>query len=317
MSLTVSENTDDTTIQIVVTADTDPIESTTGFVHCSAGSIHLNTIILSLPESLSSLSSLLACSGGSIFATECTITTNPAGITLTYLLVSVTGSASVRMTELYLINVFFNVPSLIVLAAESSLRMDSCNFSWSPPLSTGSCVVSGADARVIDLSKSLFMGISRGGMDGGCVDLSYAMGSGRNVSIVEYIFDSCGVTGIAGEGGGGIFTSMELGVRWTIRNSTMRTCTAPSVNEGRGGGIFLSLTQSLADFRIVTTCFTNNKAHLGNDVFVISPNLTATVTRSRFPFFDPEQSFDEELMQGWEGTAHMVEEEQSLLLDST
>jgi hypothetical protein len=167
--------------------------------------------------------------------------------------------------------------------------------------------VSGTDARVIDLFNTLFNGISRGGMDGGCLDLSYGTGTGRNVSIVECIFDSCGVTGTAGEGGGGIVTSMGLGVGWTIRNSTLRSCTAPDENEGRGGGIFLSLTQSIADFRIVTPCFTNNDAHVGKDVFVISPNLTATVTLSRFPFFDPEQSFDEELMQGWEGVVPYVE----------
>jgi len=111
------------------------------------------------------------------------------------------------------------------------------------------------------------------------------------------VFENCDVSG-DGNGGGGIFSLIGVGITWNVRNTTMKSCTASSYSNGRGGGIYLNVTIPSANFRIELPSFERNDAQWGKNVFVMSPDLTMSITQSRFPFY-PDQDGDViEMMQG-------------------
>ncbi|KAH7819518.1 uncharacterized protein MONOS_7588 [Monocercomonoides exilis] len=93
--------------------------------------------------------------------------------------------------------------------------------------------------------------------------------------------------------------------------TAMRNCVAndgegnAQNGKGRGGCIYLKLTNAADDFVISNPGFENNSALFGKDVYVCSPNLKASVTRERIAYYSSLFSVDE-AMGTDEGTPEVV-----------
>eukprot|EP00770_Monocercomonoides_exilis_P016173 MONOS_16124.1-p1 / transcript=MONOS_16124.1 / gene=MONOS_16124 / organism=Monocercomonoides_exilis_PA203 / gene_product=unspecified product / transcript_product=unspecified product / location=Mono_scaffold01517:1-7258(-) / protein_length=2401 / sequence_SO=supercontig / SO=protein_coding / is_pseudo=false len=166
-------------------------------------------------------------------------------------------------------------------------------------------LISLSGAGMLNCDGCTMRGIKRASGNGGCISIeknSLLGNSGcREITIDGCTFSDCCVGGNGGEGGGVSAWLGENDILVVNGSSCFEECLAPSEegSSGKGGGMFLSLTDADAKFELSgNLIFDGNEAEFGKNVFISASDLNKTVTNDSFNFYYLSMINDKTLFVG-------------------
>eukprot|EP00770_Monocercomonoides_exilis_P010881 MONOS_10828.1-p1 / transcript=MONOS_10828.1 / gene=MONOS_10828 / organism=Monocercomonoides_exilis_PA203 / gene_product=unspecified product / transcript_product=unspecified product / location=Mono_scaffold00508:35429-45609(-) / protein_length=3215 / sequence_SO=supercontig / SO=protein_coding / is_pseudo=false len=113
------------------------------------------------------------------------------------------------------------------------------------------------------------------------LEKSFSVSASGSFLLENCFFSNC----TSSEMGGGIY--LQTKGQFNFKRCSFVDCSAQS-EDGRGGGIFVDLSNCYPDFLIFEPSFDSNKAKWGKDLFINSSNISKCITVSSFPFINEE-----------------------------
>eukprot|EP00770_Monocercomonoides_exilis_P011272 MONOS_11218.1-p1 / transcript=MONOS_11218.1 / gene=MONOS_11218 / organism=Monocercomonoides_exilis_PA203 / gene_product=unspecified product / transcript_product=unspecified product / location=Mono_scaffold00551:28960-37545(+) / protein_length=2862 / sequence_SO=supercontig / SO=protein_coding / is_pseudo=false len=146
-----------------------------------------------------------------------------------------------------------------------------------------------AEGSSLKMENTSFTSIGRSGGDGACLELDEACGRKQSVWIENCSFSACKVDG-DGSCGGGVYAMLDVPCELHVSSTQFEGCQAPSEGgtNGKGGGLLLNVLDAAVLFDLsATLAFEANQAEYGADLFVVSPDLKASVIKEHILFAIP------------------------------
>ncbi|KAH7826652.1 uncharacterized protein MONOS_7373 [Monocercomonoides exilis] len=257
------------------------------FVHSSGGTLRIADCGMKMRSGVDSVNyAFVSASGGKIeiVGTRCGGSMGKVGFVGSVIVVN--GSCECLMDEIIVNQTSTDgANGLIEIATTSSASIQNCSITNCDLPSCGAIQVEKCSS--ITLKNTSFENITRGAGDGGCLHVdSNVDGSKCTIRIENCSFISCDVSE-NGKGGGGLSVSLENPSELHLSSTRFEKCCAPSTSgsEGKGGGIFLSLTDVDVKFELIDALvFDGNDAEYGKNMFISASNLNKTVTNESFNF---------------------------------
>ncbi|KAH7816463.1 uncharacterized protein MONOS_15595 [Monocercomonoides exilis] len=249
----------------------------------------LSKLIFSLPSSLSSHSTLISSLSSSLTLSHCSISLQMHSSKLTFLFLSVE-SGTLAIDSFSASSITLSGNPLISLCG-SGTNTESMSTKW------------------LNMTKSNYTKIERAAGSGGCINIDNIVDENTNtqINIEECDFEECSVQA-DGSRGGAINAQLKGSTQMNVISCTFTGCTAPAEEEkiGFGGGMALKLIDDGSSFMISSPIFEADKpnsAKYGNDLFVVSFNLTKSITNDSLPFVSGHlDDISLDSMRGFDGS---------------
>ncbi|KAH7816479.1 uncharacterized protein MONOS_9790 [Monocercomonoides exilis] len=249
----------------------------------------LSKLIFSLPSSLSSHSTFISSTSSSLTLSHCSISLQNPSSELTFLFLSVE-SGTLAIDSFSASSITLSGNPLISLCG-SGTNTESMSTKW------------------LNMTKSNYTKIERAAGSGGCINIDNIVDENTNtqINIEECDFEECSVQA-DGSRGGAINAQLKGSTQMNIISCTFTGCTAPAEKEknGFGGGMALKVIDDETSFVIASPIFDADKpnsAKYGNDLFVVSFNLTKSITNDSLPFVSGHlDDISLDSMRGFDGS---------------
>ncbi|KAH7829650.1 uncharacterized protein MONOS_62 [Monocercomonoides exilis] len=171
--------------------------------------------------------------------------------------------------------------SFILLSVKNgNLNLSSCLFSI-PQISKPFIEFhrsSYSASGTLMIERCLFGGVTQS-TNSACI-LITTMDNDANAMLSNSSFTACAAD--TSDCGGALHVKMEEGGRFEVNDTKISTCSAIT---GKGGGVFLnclSKESKMIPFHFKNITFSNNKAHVGRDVFVKCFSITKQISEEQF-----------------------------------
>ncbi|KAH7832058.1 uncharacterized protein MONOS_388 [Monocercomonoides exilis] len=139
-----------------------------------------------------------------------------------------------------------------------------------------------------EIDNSSFSGVKRS--DNGASILESK--SEKKICLVVNVSNMTEDKAETSEKGGGIFFTLGKSGLMKIVDSTISHCSC-SIDSGRGGGVYLATNErEKLDFSFVGLKFSDNRARVGNDVFIECYDITSQINEKQFQFDLREGHYD-------------------------
>ncbi|KAH7826615.1 uncharacterized protein MONOS_2783 [Monocercomonoides exilis] len=271
------------------------------FVHSSGGTLRFEDCRIKMGGRVDSANyAFVSASGGKVEIVGMNCGGNVGNVRFGGCVIVVNGSCECLIDEVIMNQTNTDgAKGLIEIATSGSAAIQNCSIANCDFSSCGAIQVEKCSS--ITLKNTSFENITRGAGDGGCVCVdSNEDGSKDTMRIENCTFLECEVSE-NGKGGGGLSVSLENPSELYVSSTRFEKCCAPSANgsNGKGGGIFLSLTEAGAKFEFIDALvFDGNDAEYGKNIFISTNDLNTTVTNESFNFDYSSMKNDKTLFVG-------------------
>ncbi|KAH7832466.1 uncharacterized protein MONOS_3825 [Monocercomonoides exilis] len=191
--------------------------------------------------------------------------------------------------------------SYVYAKENSSLEVKNCT--WNDVSLEQSSLLTLISPNFVSISNTQIESVSSTNHNGPAlfIDDSTSFNSVGTISLSNSSFRSCSFVSSSSQsnGGGAIFAKLDPTISLQFRNLSFSGCSVTrtaNAQSTRGGAInmYLSAGNTAASFE-ANVNFEGNSADFGKNIFVSSPNLTASITRPRYLFF---RCYDNSYTQG-------------------
>ncbi|KAH7832045.1 uncharacterized protein MONOS_401 [Monocercomonoides exilis] len=140
----------------------------------------------------------------------------------------------------------------------------------------------------IEIDKSSFSGVKRSGNGASILEST----SEKMICLVVNVSNMTEDKAETSEKGGALFFTLGKSGLMKIVDSTINHCSC-SIGSGKGGGVYLATNErGELDFAFVGLKFSDNRARVGNDVFIECYDITSQINERQFQFDLREGHYD-------------------------
>ncbi|KAH7818183.1 uncharacterized protein MONOS_12822 [Monocercomonoides exilis] len=257
------------------------------FVHSTSGTLRFADCRIKMGNGVDAVSyAFVSASGGKVEIIGMRCGGSERKVKFVGSVIVVNGSCECMMDEVIMNQTTSRgVNGLVEIATSSSATIQNCSFANCDLPSCGAIQIEKYSS--ITLKNTSFENITRGTRDGGCLHVDSNDDGSQDIIRIENCTFLVGKVSENGKGGGGLSVSLENPSELYVSSTRFEKCCAPSTSgsSGKGGGMFLTLTEADALFELSDTLiFDGNEAEYGKNMFILSSDLNQTITIDSFNF---------------------------------